>query len=165
MPKVLFVCTGNLCRSPIAETVLSHELIERTADGYWQVDSAGLQATPGATPTEESVQAMQEYGYDMREHRARKLDAGQVKAADLILVMTHDQKETIVRYCPEHAHKVYLLSEMVGQNFEISDPYGTTLMHYRNTAAQIIQLIKDGFTNILAQARKNKSQRPAVRAN
>jgi protein-tyrosine-phosphatase len=155
MPDVLFVCTGNICRSPMAETVLRSELIERTTDGYWQVRSAGLNALGGAIPTDEAIQAMKEFGYNVIDHRARRLTRGDAEAANLILVMTYNHRKLFKERFPEHADRVHLLSEMVGQRFDISDPYGGSLMTYRNTAAQIIQLVKDGYTNIIALARFN----------
>ena len=153
MPNVLFVCTANICRSPMAEAALRAELIERTAEGYWTVSSAGVFATPGEMPTPEAIQAMAECGYSVRDHRSRMLDHTLADAADLILVMTRAHRETVQARFPEHAHKVHLLSEMIGADFDISDPYGGSLARYRSAAAQLIQLIKDGYGTIVESAR------------
>ena len=97
MKTILFVCTGNVCRSPMAEA-----LFHRAAQGRgeFRVLSAGLGALDGQPPTPHSVEAMRELGIDISEQRSRALTAGLVREADYIFGMTRNHVDTIVLLYP-----------------------------------------------------------------
>ena len=131
MKTILFVCTGNVCRSPMAEA-----LFRRAASGRgdFRVLSAGLGAMDGQPPTPHSVAAMRELGMDISAQRSRALTAELVRQADYIFGMTHSHVDTIVLLYPQAAEKTFLLREFdeTLEPFEkdISDPIGSSYEVY-----------------------------------
>jgi protein-tyrosine-phosphatase len=106
MKTILFLCTGNVCRSPMAEGLFRHAVKGR---GEFRILSAGLGAVDGQPPTSHSVQAMKEIGLDISGQRSRALTAELVRSADLILGMTHSHTDTVALLYPSAAEKTFLL--------------------------------------------------------
>ena len=140
MKTILFVCTGNVCRSPMAEA-----LFHRAAQGLgeFRVLSAGLGALDGQPPTPHSVKAMRELGIDISEQRSQALTAGLVREADYIFGMTHSHVDTIALLYPQAADKTFLLREFdeMLEPFEkdINDPIGGSYEMYVSCLKQIEQ--------------------------
>ncbi|MGM0471010.1 MAG: low molecular weight protein arginine phosphatase [Bacillota bacterium] len=105
--KILFVCTGNTCRSSMAEYIFK-DLVD--CEEY-EVMSAGVSAVDGRPPSLQAQQVMKEQGIDISDHEAQKLTADLVKEADLILTMTRQHKDTVLNKVPESKDKVYALKE------------------------------------------------------
>jgi protein-tyrosine-phosphatase len=150
MPKVCFVCTGNLCRSPMAEALLRARLASDEERQDWQVGSAGVWAVNGQPASAYAIEEMAERGIDLRAHRSRSVTREMMAQADLVLAMTRHHHEALRAAFVEHAHKVHLLSEMVGQVYDIYDPYGGTRLEYAHVAQELEQVIEDGYERILA---------------
>lgn len=110
MDHVLFVCTGNLCRSPIAEALLRRRLADRGIVDV-VVSSAGTMGL-GSRATPEAREAAAERGGDLSEHRARRLDAGLVASADLVVAMTADHVIDLVYQAPDETSRIFKLSEI-----------------------------------------------------
>ena len=152
MPAVFILvgCTGNLCRSPMAEGLLRARLARDEARRDWQVGSFGVWTVDGRPASAYAVEEMARRGIDLRDHRSRNVTREMVAEADLVLVMTRQHAEAVGAAFPEYAHKVHLLSEMVGQMRDIHDPYGGTRAEYAHTARELEQLIEDGYERIVA---------------
>ncbi len=126
MPSILFVCTGNQYRSPIAAAYLSRLLQERGL-GVWQVDSAGTWAVPQRTIYADAAHAASKMGIDVDGHVTRQVDTAMVSEYDLILVMEKGHKEALNIEFPAARGRVFLLSEMLdGVLFDIPDPVSST---------------------------------------
>src|SRR6266568_8889079 len=140
MKTVLFVCTGNVCRSPMAEGIFRHAVQGRGAYRVW---SAGLGAVEGQPPSLYAVQAVGELGIDISNQRSRMLTLDLVQQADYIFGMTHSHVDTVMLLYPQAAEKTFLLREFdeTLDVFEkdISDPIGGSYEVYLNCRDQIEQ--------------------------
>jgi RpiB/LacA/LacB family sugar-phosphate isomerase len=140
MKTILFICTGNVCRSPMAEALFRQAVRGR---GEFRILSAGLGAVDGQPPTPHSVRAMRELGMDISAQRSRMLTTELVRSADLILGMTHSHVDTVALLYPQMAEKTFLLREfdetLEPYEKDISDPIGSPYEIYVDCRNQIEQ--------------------------
>jgi protein-tyrosine phosphatase len=113
MSGILVVCSGNVCRSPLAEGFLRSELQRRLGDDAPVVTSAGTIGWDGSGAMEESIRAARELGVDIRTHLARRLEAAMVEEADLVVCMAAEHRERIASAWPEQAAKTFTITELV----------------------------------------------------
>ena len=146
--SIVFVCTGNVCRSPMAAGFFYDKLVREKVDGRVRVRSAGTWALEGQPASAYALQVMNEHGLDISQHRGRNLTQEDVDGADLVLVMTRRHADIIARDMQPGDGKMYLLSEMAGQAQDIEDPYGGSLHEYRRTAVELEEWVERGYARI-----------------
>jgi protein-tyrosine phosphatase len=112
MATILLVCTGNICRSPMAEAFIRHVLDERGVEGV-RVESSGVSGWDGSPATPEAVDAVMEYGLDISGHQARRLTGTMLGPADLILAMASEHRDAVSRLAPQAARRAFTLKELV----------------------------------------------------
>ena len=138
---VLFVCTGNTCRSPMAEGILKSIAKEKKLS--LEVKSAGISVFDGDNASRNSIEAMKKIGIDISKHKARQLHRDLVDEADLILTMSKPHKEIIISNFPSAKDKIFALLEYVYKiDKDIADPYGGNLLLYEHTREEIYKAIK-----------------------
>lgn len=160
MPSILFVCTANVCRSPMASAIFRAKLAQGEDAETWRVESAGTRAAEGL-PAAQYVQLTLSYLYkvDISEHRSRPISQELLSSFDLILTMEKGHKEAMQFEFPNLAERVYLISEMIGDDKEIEDPIGGPLLAYRQTARELDRILTEGYQRIhqLAERRSGQS--------
>ncbi len=151
MIKVLFVCTGNICRSPTAEGVLRQKLIEAGLDRRVSVDSAGMiDYHAGNPPDRRAMQHAARRGYDLEDLRARQLRREDFESFDLLLGMDRGHFQQLARLCPPPlADRVKLFLEyaaVAGLPTEVPDPYYGGAADYDYA----LDLIEPGVEELIA---------------
>jgi protein-tyrosine-phosphatase len=156
---ILFVCTGNLCRSPMAEGIFKTLLQLDGKDSLYGARSAGTWTTDGQSASALAVQAMKELDVDISAHSAHHLTNRDVDGASLVVVMGRDHKEALLAEIPQAREKIVLLSELAGERHDIADPYGSdSLQLYRECASEIDRLLREGYSRILELAGNEPSE-------
>ena len=156
MPGILIVCTANLCRSPMAEALLKRLAAGRPDASDWHIESAGVMADYGLSPTPTAQFVMETMGMDISTHRSQPTVVGMVESFDLILVMEGWQKKKLRKQFPDIAERIYLLSEMAGSPQDIADPVGGDMVDYRLTAHELEHYLTEGFERIYQLASHGK---------
>ncbi|MDA8433266.1 MAG: hypothetical protein M0Z60_09945 [Nitrospiraceae bacterium] len=143
--KILTVCTGNICRSPMAEGIFRALLAGRQA---MEVSSAGTHALIGNRATDFALIAAAENGIDISGHRARMLGAQLIRASSLIFCMEPSQVELVLEADPAAYSKTFNLADFSGDDrilTKISDPYGCSLREYRSCFADIDRCVRNSL--------------------
>jgi len=148
---VLIVCTGNICRSPMAVAILQHLLQARGVDDI-AVRSAGTAPWDGAPASEGSYLVSLEHGLDLSSHRARQLTTDIVADAALILGMSAGHVERALQL--GGAGKSFLLGAYAGEpdeDAEVSDPFGGEIEEYRETYDRLVALFEAALPRLIAE--------------
>lgn len=138
MKHILFVCTGNTCRSPMAEAILKNKNIVGL-----EVKSAGIYADYGSEASVNAKRVLTDNNIN-HQHQSSPLTKEHLDWADLILAMTSSHKFAILQHFPESAHKLYTLKEFTGESFDhdVTDPFGGSVGTYQVTYQELEQLIE-----------------------
>lgn len=150
--QILFVCTGNTCRSPMAEFLARRLLAERLHCDVEQIDdrgftiaSAGIAAASGGRASPEAVDVLREQGLDLTEHISQPLRESLVRQADYIFTMTASHRQAILAQWPEAESRVHALCR---HGDDVSDPIGGTRQMYVQCASQIEELLAQRLDEI-----------------
>jgi protein-tyrosine phosphatase len=149
MTNILFICIGNICRSPIAEGLFKQALPGKA------VCSAGISALVGEPADPLSIQLMREHGIDISAHRAKSLAAWMVKEADLIVTMDQNQRRFIEHAYPASRGKVMRLGEY--GRYDVPDPYQQDMAVFRHSCNLIARGI-DELVERMERPRREASQ-------
>ena len=150
MRSVLFVCAANICRSPMAMGLFSDQVFPDAGD--WQIASAGVFAPVGYPAAQNTLAVLNQRGIDLSQHRSSQITREMMQTFNLILTMERGQKEALRIAFPKQAPKVYLLTEMIGEYWEIVDPIGGPLVDFEETAREIQHLLTAGYERICSLA-------------
>jgi protein-tyrosine phosphatase len=121
--SILVVCTGNICRSPMAEGLIRHHLAQRELEGI-DVSSAGVAGWQDSPATPEAIQAMTELDIDIASHLARRLDPSMIEPAGLVLAMASEHADVAARLVPESYDRTFTLKEftrLLGEAVWVAD--------------------------------------------
>jgi protein-tyrosine-phosphatase len=161
--KVLFVCTGNTCRSPMAEGILKSAL-KKKGVRHVDVSSAGTHGLHFAPASVFGAQIAKQKGVDLFRHRSRELTADMIKGANLILVMAQEHLDHISRIAPNAVNKTFLLrtfarvrgaSNRGGEEIDpsVKDPIGGSLEEYQRSFSEIETEIERILPELLQRAK------------
>jgi len=159
MKHILFVCTGNSCRSVMAAGLFRKWIADRPDD--FAVVSAGISALDGFPATQDTLQVMKEEGADVSDHRSQRLTIEMIKTADRIFVMERMHKEMVLQMVPEAKDKIFLLSQYASsrhaavKDIDIPDPIRMSGHFYKN----VLGIIRDCVKNIVEDLKNENRPR------
>ena len=154
--RLVFVCAGNICRSPMAEAFFRHLVRDRPLLRDVEVLSAGTIAYRGNLPQSDSVEILYEaFGIDMSAHRARPLEA--TLRADLVLTM---DRETTEEAMAMFRGRVEMLGDFAGTGEEVGDPYGAPRRAFEQIAQQIRRLVERAIARLEQDLTNSETEKP-----
>lgn len=155
LARILFVCMGNVCRSPMAEGVLTRMLEDAGLSDRFHVASAGTHAYHlGGSPDGRSQIVAGRRGIDLRRLRVHRIAAEDFESYDYLLAMDRDNQTCLLERCPaeEHRHKIQLLLDYAGHlpEREVPDPYYGSLVGFE----RVMDLLEAGSEGLLLHLRE-----------
>lgn len=144
MKKIMFVCTGNVCRSPMAHYYMQKRVNELGLENDFLISSCGTQAIDLEKATTNAILSMEQYGVDLTNHRATNMIRTDIETYDMIVCLTIQHKQSILYHYPKLEGKVKTLKEFCSgeeKYLDIDDPWGFNQQVYQNCAAEIVQYV------------------------
>ncbi len=141
MYNILVVCTANVCRSPMGETILQKMIRDAGLEKLFQVKSAGIYAMDGQKSSDLTVEVCRENGLDLAHHRSKSITPQDIQSNNIILCMTPDHKEDLIYFFPAENEKISTLREYgrekIPAKLAIDDPIGMSKNFYRRIFREI----------------------------
>lgn len=148
--KIVFVCTGNTCRSPMAEALMKAKTNSENID--IQVDSCGTGVYESESVNTKAINALATLGIKDFEHKSRQLTAQDIYSADIVLTMTQQQKLSITKVYSEYKYKIFTISEYTRDSKDdVTDPYGKSQIFYNFCVNEISKLVDELFEIVKEQ--------------
>lgn len=140
--QIIFICTGNVCRSPMAEYLFRRR---RPDDMPWEAVSRGLFAADGAPASPEAIEVMAEEGIDLTPHRSRMLSAQDMQSSDLAVCMTQSHRRELLRHYPDRAESIRLMTSFgtAEDHGDIPDPIALPAHVYRRVRDMLDEAMAD----------------------
>lgn len=149
MPSILFVCSANQCRSPMAQVLFEAFLAEKGAREEWRVESAGVWAYGGVPATNHARKVVRERNLSLEDHKSKTTSADLVIQFDLLIVMEQAHRSELRALYPGITNRIFLLRELAGGNGDFQDPIGGDLEAYRGTSADLESLLRKAYPRIV----------------
>lgn len=142
MRKLLFVCTGNICRSPMAEGIFNDLVRKNQKETDYLATSAGIFARDGQGASQEAVEAVKDMGIDISRHSSQGVCEKLLEESDLVITMTNSHKDAIESKFFKYKDKVFAIYEYaLDDEKDVNDPYGQSIAIYQKCANEIYDLI------------------------
>ena len=158
-PSILFVCSANIIRSPMAEALFKQKLGRFLSLQDWIVSSAGVNDLGGYELDENAQAAIKGLGVDLSNHVSRQLDENLINTFDLLLTMELEQKNSISAAYPQYGDKIFFLGDVADPKSDVPDPRSRPLDEYLAIAKDIQFRLENGFIKILLLAMRRSLER------
>lgn len=144
MKNIMFICTGNVCRSPMAHAYMQKKIKDLKKDNEYIISSCGTHAIKNQGATDNAIEVMKKYEVDLTNHKATRIEDSDIINFDLIFALTENHKSQILKNYPSLNNKVFTLKEYVNRDekyIDIDDPWGLDIVIYEATSRNIVNSI------------------------
>ncbi|MBC7765531.1 MAG: low molecular weight protein arginine phosphatase [Hyphomonadaceae bacterium] len=136
--RILFICTGNTCRSPMAEGLMKKIILDQQCEGI-EISSAGIAVFEEGGASENAIEAAAQLAVDLTSHQAKQFNTQMLAQADVVLTMTHQHKRSVLKAVPNA--NAFTVRAYAGHDGDVIDPYGGDLATYCACRDELVHLL------------------------